>query len=102
MPQLFGESAQCMQVLLKLMKKGIELDVPELLKQVSRRGGFWCTCAIQVRASYSIPTVCGSYITKYLVGNIFGDQHRWKISTHAVRLHMRMHVSHTVLQPGFL
>ena len=39
----------CVQVLPKLYEQNIEVDVPELLKQVSRRGGFWCTCAIQVR-----------------------------------------------------
>lgn len=41
-----------MQVLPKLQDDNhpLELDVPELLKEVSRRGGFWCTCALQVQA----------------------------------------------------
>jgi hypothetical protein len=31
-----------------LIKHRMLLDVAELLRQVGRRGGFWCVCAAQV------------------------------------------------------
>ena len=33
----------------RVFEADIEVDGPELLKQVARRGGFWCTSAIHVR-----------------------------------------------------